>query len=336
MVSFFTPQQQQQFLAPALRFKDLIVVLTLSQYITHLISAPSRTMITMVSVRKSVSWRGSKVQETGESVAFSKCWFFFLDLSQTQPWPKLLLSRSLICRLAGLSISGFLSENIYLSEILLKYFISRHWKDRPPPPSNIPILGRSFSTKHDGEPDWMRYLKPPYMLYDPKKVSSMFVNRGHLASMDRFSRFRTRSGWSGISPRHLRLTKLDQMSSFIRDTTSSLIPEASITMKIRLGLSLIKTPGCPSLALAEIEAQASSSAPVIQSHQSHQDCQEDYHRLGWDHRSVLCCRLLSTDIISKFRWGLSASQAQQVTIKEKCEENWGKILQSGTVDNQKD
>ena len=33
---------------------------------------------------------------------------------------------------------------------------------------------------------------------------------------------------------------------------------------------------------------------------------------------------------------LSASQTQQVTIKEKCEENWGKILQSGTVDNQKD
>lgn len=59
MVSFFTPQQQQQFLGPALRFKDLIVVLTLSHYITHLISAPSRTMITMVSVHKSVSWRGS-------------------------------------------------------------------------------------------------------------------------------------------------------------------------------------------------------------------------------------------------------------------------------------
>ena len=43
----------------SLRFKDLIVVLTLSHYITHLISAPSRTMITMVSVHKSVSWRGS-------------------------------------------------------------------------------------------------------------------------------------------------------------------------------------------------------------------------------------------------------------------------------------
>ena len=151
-----------------------------------------------------------------------------------------------------------------------------------------------------------------------------------------FSRSKTRSGWSGISPRHLRLTKLDQMSSSISDTTSSLIPEASITMKIRLGLSQIKTPGCPSLALAEIEAQASSSDPVIQSHQSHQDCQEDYHRLGWDHRSVHGCRLLSTNIISKFRSNLSSSQAQQVTIKEKCEENWGKILQSGTVDNQKD
>ena len=60
MVSFFTPQQQ--FLAG---FKDpnVIVVLTLSHCITHLISAPSETriMIIMVSVPKSVCWRGSKV-----------------------------------------------------------------------------------------------------------------------------------------------------------------------------------------------------------------------------------------------------------------------------------
>lgn len=46
----------------SLRFKDLIVVLTLSQYITHLISAPARTLITMVSVPKSVCWRRSKVE----------------------------------------------------------------------------------------------------------------------------------------------------------------------------------------------------------------------------------------------------------------------------------
>ena len=27
----------------------------------------------------------------------------------------------------------------------------------------------------------MHYLKPPYMRYDPKKVSSIFVNRGYFA-----------------------------------------------------------------------------------------------------------------------------------------------------------
>ena len=48
----------------SLRFKDLIVVLTLSQYITHLISAPARILIAMVSVPKSVCWRASKVQAT--------------------------------------------------------------------------------------------------------------------------------------------------------------------------------------------------------------------------------------------------------------------------------
>ena len=57
MVSFFTPQQQ------LLGFKDPIVVLTLSQCITHLISAPSdtRILILMVSFLKTVCWQGSKV-----------------------------------------------------------------------------------------------------------------------------------------------------------------------------------------------------------------------------------------------------------------------------------
>jgi len=45
---------------------------------------------------------------------------------------------------------------------------SRHWKDRPPP--NIPIQERSFSSKPKPEPDWMRYMRPPYMPYDQRKV----------------------------------------------------------------------------------------------------------------------------------------------------------------------
>merc|ERR1712032_1706804 len=156
----------------------------------------------------------------------------------------------------------------------------RHWRHRPPPPSNIPkIHGRSFSTKHDQNTDWMQYLKPPYMKYDQKKVQDTI--------------------------------------RMIRVITSSPIsaPGASITMKIRPGPSQIKTtPGCPSLALTEINTRALSLDPVTNS----QDCQEDY--LCQDHRSIIVL-LLHSDIVSKFRPELASQSSQQVTIKEKCEEN---------------
>ena len=156
----------------SLRFKAPIVVLTLSHisHITHLISSPSgdqeswsvlRCLFVGEEVKSKIKskWKGENVASTLS--------YFCSVLSQTKPLPCSQLSR--ISQQAGRDISGFLSENIYISEILLGYVISRHWKDRPPP--NIPIQERSFSSKPKPEPDWMRYMRPPYLPYDQRKVS---------------------------------------------------------------------------------------------------------------------------------------------------------------------